>query len=155
MFGLPADSPALLAGLAVTAAAFLAVAGSLPTRPAPDAAGVAGTVDEVAAGDSPASASHRHEADSVRVGPHRLAMRNDAGTAKAMFAFGPVTPVGADGPLRAVLRGTHPSELFESPTEFRQAVIAARSAEPEWEPSTTIQIRGVSWDGHRVTLVDA
>lgn len=153
MFELPADSPALLAGLAVTAAAFLAVAGSLPARPAPDAAGVAGSVDEIAAGNSPATASHRHEADSVQLDAYGLAMRNGGGTAKATFAFGPVTPVRANGPLRAVLRGTHPSELFESQTEFRQAVVAARSAEPEWESSTTVEIRGVSWDGYRVTLV--
>lgn len=153
MFELPADSPALLAGLALTAAAFLAVASSLPARPAPDAVGVAGTVDELAAGGSPASASHRHEADAVRLGPHGVAMRNDAGTARATFAFGPITPVGADGPLRAVLRGTHPAALFESPSEFRQAVVAARSQEPEWESSTTVTVRGVSWDGYRVTLV--
>lgn len=155
MFELPADSPALLAGLAITAAAFFAVASSLPARPAPDAAGVAGTVDELAAGDSPASASHSHEADAVRIDPHGLAMRNDAGTARATFAFGPITPVGADGPLRAVLRGTHPAELFESPTEFRQAVVAARNEKPQWETSTSVEIRGVSWDGYRVTLVGA
>lgn len=155
MFELPADSPALLAGLALTAAAFLTLASSLPARPAPDAAGVAGTVDELAAGDSPASASHRHDADAVRLRPLGLAMRNDAGTVRATFAFGPITPVGADGPLRAVLHGTHPAELFENPTEFRQTVVAARSEEPEWERSTTVEIRGVSWDGYRVTLVGA
>lgn len=153
MFELPADSPALLAGVALTAAAFLAVASSLPARPAPDAAGVAGTVDELAAGESPASASHRHDADAVRLDPHGLAMRNDAGTARATFAFGPITPVSADSPLRAVLRGTHPAAVFENATEFRQAVVAARSDTAEWERSTTVQIRGVSWNGYRVTLV--
>lgn len=155
MFELPADSPALLAGLAVAAAAFLAVTASMPARPAPDAAGVAETIDAVAAGEAPASARHPHDATAVRIGPHGAAMRNDAGTATATFAFGPVTPVTAGGPLRAVLAGAHPAEVFESPTAFRQAVVEARTTEPEWRPSVEIQVRGVSWDGYRVTLVGA
>ena len=153
MFELPADSPALLAGLAVAAAAFLAVAASMPARPAPDAAGVAGTVDEIAAGEAPAVATHPHAATSVRIGPHGLTMRNDAGTASATFAFGPVTPVPSDGPLQAVLEGSHPADAFEDPQAFRQAVVDARTVEPEWESSTEIHVRGVSWDGYRVTLV--
>ena len=153
MFELPAESPALLAGLAVAAAAFLAVTASLPVRPAPDASGVAGTVDEVAAGEAPVTATHQHSADELRIDPHGVAMRNDAGTARAKFAFGPVTPVSPESPLRAVLRGAHPATVFEGQQAFRQAVVAARSAEPEWRTSTAVQVRGVSWDGYRVTLV--
>lgn len=153
MFELPADSPALLVGLAVTAAAFLAVAGSLPARPAPDAAGVAGTIDDVAAGDAPAAASHSHDAAAIRLDPHGLAMRNDGGTARATFAFGPITPVIGDGPLRTVLRGEHPAEVFENQTAFRQAVVEARSEQPRWVSSSAVEVRGVSWDGYRVTLV--
>ncbi|MFB6220419.1 MAG: hypothetical protein ABEH90_03180 [Halolamina sp.] len=155
MFELPADSPALWVGLAVTAAAFLAVAGSLPTSPPPDAASVAGTVDGVAAGDAPAMASHRHAADAVRLDPHGLAMRNNAGTARATFAFGPITPVVGDGPLRAVLDGEHPADVFDDPTEFRQTVVEARSEQPRWVTSSTVEVTGVSWNGYRVTLVGA
>jgi len=155
MFELPADSPALLVGLAVGAVVFLAVAGSLPTRPPPDAAGVAGTIDDVAAGDAPGSASRDHGAEAVRLDPYGLAMRNDGGTASATFAFGPITPVGDAGPLRAVLRGDHPVDVFETRGQFREAVVEGRNQPRDWEPSTTIQVRGVSWDGYRVTLVGA
>jgi hypothetical protein len=153
VFELPAESPALVAGLAVAAAAFFAVTASLPARPAPDASGVAGTVDEVAAGESPASATHQHGANELKIDPHGLVMRNDAGISRARFAFGPVTPVGPESPLRAVLNGAHPGEVFESPQAFKQAVVTARSADSEWRPSTVVQVRGVSWDGYRVTLV--
>lgn len=153
MFELPADSPALLAGLAVAAAAFLAVTASMPARPAPDASGVAETIDEVVAAEEPATATHPHSATAVRIDAHGLAMRNDAGTAKATFAFAPVTPVTGDGSLRAVLRGAHPADAFEDPQAFRQAVVEARTADPEWHESSEIQARGVSWDGYRVTLV--
>lgn len=155
MVELPGDTPALLVGLALAAAAFLAIAGSLPTSPPPDAAGVAGTVDDIAAGDAPATASQDHHAETVRLDPHGLAMRNDGGTARATFAFGPITPVGGDGPLEAVLQGAHPAAVFETHGEFRQAVAEARSEQPGWKTSTTIQIRGVSWDGYSVTLVGA
>jgi hypothetical protein len=155
VFELPADSPALLAGLAVAAAAFLTVTTSMPARPAPDATGVAGTIDEVAAGEPPSSATHPHAARAVRLGPHGVTMRNEAGTASATFAFGPVTPVSEAGPLRAVLDGAQPAAVFESQTAFRQAIVEARTAEPRWRQSTEVQVRGVSWDGYRVTLVGA
>lgn len=155
MFELPAESPVLVAGLAVAAAAFLAVTASLPARPAPDATGVAGTIDDIAAGSGAGRATHPHTATAVRLGPHGVAMRNDAGSASAEFAFGPVTPVPDEGALRAVLEGEHPADAFEDPQAFRQAVVDARAAEPEWQPSTEIQVRGVSWDGYHVTLVGA
>lgn len=148
------ESPALHAGLVVAAVAFLAVAGTLPARPAPDAAGVADTVDRVAAGPAPASASHDHAADAVRLRPHSLAMRNDAGTARATFAFGAIVPV-ADGPLRRVLDGNAPQRVFSDRAAFRRAVDAARAREPGWTASEEITVTGVSWDGYRVTLVGA
>lgn len=154
MLGPPIESPALHAGLVVAAVAFLAVAGTLPARPAPDAAGVADTVDRVAAGPAPASASHDHAADAVRLRPHGIAMRNDAGTARATFAFGPVVPV-ADGPLRRVLDGNTLQHVFTDRAAFREAVDAARARGSGWIASEEITVRGVSWDGYRVTLVGA
>ncbi|WP_049980992.1 DUF7283 family protein [Halolamina rubra] len=154
MLGPPTESPALHAGLVVAAVAFLAVAGTLPARPAPDAAGVADTVDAVAAGPAPASASHGHGADAVRLRPHGIAMRNDGGTARATFAFGPVVPV-ADGKLRTVLGEGEPSAVFATRAAFREAVEAAKQRRSSWVASDEITVTGVSWDGYRVTLVGA
>jgi hypothetical protein len=154
MIGPPTDSPALHAGLVVAAAAFVAVAGTLPAQPAPDAAGVADTVDAVAAGDAPAGATHEHGADRVRVRAHGIAMRNEGGTARATFAFGPVVPV-VDGPLRQVLDSESPRAVFQNADAFRDVVEAARERDPIWVGSEDVTVMEVSWDGHRVTLVGA
>ena len=154
MIGPPTDSPALHAGLVVAAAAFVAVAGTLPAQPAPDAAGVADTVDAVAAGESPAGATHEHAAERVRVRGHGIAMRNGGGTARATFAFGPVVPV-VDGLLRRVLDGESPRAVFRDADAFREAVETARDRGPVWVASEEITVREVSWDGDRVTLVGA
>jgi hypothetical protein len=152
MIGPPTDSPALHAGLVVAAAAFLAVAGTLPAQPAPDAAGVADTVDALAAGETPAGATHEHGAERVRVRSHGIAMRNDGGVARATFAFGPVVPV-LDGPLRQVLDGESPREVFRDADAFRDVVESARDREAVWVASDEVTVREVSWDGYRVTLV--
>ncbi len=154
MIGPPTDTPALHAGLVVAAAAFVAVAGTLYAQPAPDAAGVADTVDAVAAGDAPASATHQHAAERVRIRSHGIAMRNDGGTARATFAFAPVVPV-VDGPLRRVLGGESPRAVFRDADAFHEAVEAARDRDTVWVASAEITVREVSWDGHRVTLVGA
>jgi|AntRauTorcE11898_2_1112593.scaffolds.fasta_scaffold01155_3 hypothetical protein len=154
MLGPPIESPALHAGLVLAAAAFLAVVGSLPASPAPDAAGVANTVDRVVVAEAPAGAIEDHGADQVRIRPNGIAMRNDGGTAHATFAFGPVVPV-RNGSLRAVLEGESPEALFEDNAAFVDAVEVARNREPRWMRSDEIAIRGVSWDGDRVTLVGA
>jgi hypothetical protein len=154
MIGPPVDSTALHAGLVVAAAAFLAVAGTLPARPAPDAAGVADTVDSVAAGDAPSSATHEHGADAVRLRPHGISMRNSRGTTRATFAFGPVVTVD-DGKLRRVLDGEPPRTVFADRDAFRDTVEAAREREPEWIASDEIAVREVIWDGYRATLVGA
>lgn len=155
MMDLPADTPLLWVGLTLACAGFVAVAGSLPVRPLPDATAAAQTVDTVAAGDAPASATRPLTAERVRLRPHGIALTNDAGTSRATFAFGPVTPVTPDSPLWAVLRGDAPETAFEDHQAFRQAVIEARSADPRWRPATTLHVREVSWDGYRVTLVGA
>ncbi|MBP1985584.1 DUF7283 family protein [Halolamina salifodinae] len=154
MLGPPIDSPALHAGLVVAAAAFLAVAGSLPASPAPDAAGVADTVDRVAVGEASTAANDDHAADRVRIRPTGIAMRNDGATARATFAFGPVVPV-RDGPLRAVLEGESPEAVFDDHAGFIDAVETATERKPRWVRSDRIAVRGVSWDGDRVTLVGA
>ncbi|MFD1566632.1 DUF7283 family protein [Halolamina litorea] len=152
MLSFPTDSPALHAGLVLAAVAFIAVAGSLPARPAPDAGGVADTVDRVAVAEAPSITTHGHAADSVRLRPDGIALRNEGGTAHATFAFGPIVPV-RDGPLRAVLAGTAPQTAFSDRDAFIAAVEAARNRDPRWVASEKITVTGVSWDGERFTLV--
>lgn len=156
MMDLPAETPLLWVGLVVAAAGLLGIAGSLPTRPAPDATGMARTVDSVAVGDTPASATHRLRDAEIRLRPHGLDVRRSAtgeGETTAQFAFGPVTPIRSTSPLWPVLEGTPPSEMFDSPVEFQQAVVEARTAPPRWVAADHLTVRGVSWDGYRVTLV--
>jgi hypothetical protein len=153
---LPVDAWFVWIGLAVASVAILGAVGSLPTRPPPDAAGVADTVDRLAAGDADATAEHSLDADAYRVGTRRLALRNDAGTARARFVFGPVTPVRGDGPLAAVLSGAPPSATFDSPSAFRRAVRRARTRDSAWRPAPeSLVVRRVSWGGVDVTLVGA
>lgn len=159
MMDLPADVPLLWVGLLLVAAGLVGVAGALPSRPAPDATALAGTVDSVAGGDAPARAAYDLSGESVRLDPHGVSLRRGSAPgavpagAHAAFAFGPVTPVPPGSPLRAVLRGTSPAEVFDSPVRFHQAVVAARTAEPTWTRGETVTVRGVSWDGYHVTLV--
>ncbi|WP_459077214.1 DUF7283 family protein, partial [Halolamina salina] len=81
-------------------------------------------------------------------------MRNDAGTARATFAFGPVVPVRG-GRLRRVLVGALPRAVFADRDAFRDAVETARERESEWVASDEIAVREVSWDDYRVTLIGA
>lgn len=155
MIGPPVDSPALHAGLVITAAVFVAVAGSVPAHPVPDAAGIAETVDRIAVDDGSATARHDHSADSVRLRPHGLAMRNDGGTARATFAFGPVVPVRNSDRLQTVLGGAPPQTVFGDRSAFRRATEAAQERSSRWEPSATITVTGVSWDGDYVVLIGA
>lgn len=155
MFGTPIDAWYVWVGVAAVTIALCGAVLSLPLRPAPDAAGAADTVDAVAAGERPATAEHPLDAAAIRLGPHRLAMRSPAGTARAEFAFGPVTPV-SDDRLRRVLHGAHPAEVYDSREAFRQAVVDARATEPTWEPvERTLVVRRVYWGEFGVTLVDA
>lgn len=159
MMDLPADVPLLWVGLVLVGVSLVGIAGALPTRPAPDAPGLARTVDSVAAGEAPTRATTHLAGDSVRLSPHGVAVRrasNPGGagtTAHAEFGFGPVTPVPHGSPLRAVLRGEHPQDVFESPVRFQQAVVEARTTEPGWTTGDALTVRGVNWDGYRVTLV--
>jgi hypothetical protein len=154
MFDAPVDAWYVWLGLAVASLAVFGSASSLPTTPPPDAADTADTVDSVAAAAYETAAEHPLSAAAVRVGPHRLALRNDAGTSHAEFAFGPVTPVARDSRLERVLHGTPVDVVFADRQAFQQAVIDARTRDPTWqEPDRSLLVRRVSWEGEDVTLV--
>lgn len=154
MFDAPVDAWYVWLGLAVASLAVFGSASSLPTTPPPDAAGVADTVDAVAADDYETTAEHPLSASAVRVGPHRIALRNDGGTSHAEFAFGPVTPVARGSRLERVLHGTPVDVAFDDRRAFQQAVVDARTRDPAWrETDRSLVVRRVSWEGQDATLV--
>lgn len=154
MFEFPVDAWYVWIGVAIASAAVFGIVSAFPTAPPPDAAGVADTVDEISSGSVPASATHAVAADQIVVQPHSIRLRGEGGSAQATFAFGPVTPATGE-PLRTVLEGTPPAEVFESPEAFQQAAVDANlSDSPEWQASDgTIYVRQVHWGSVRVTLV--
>jgi hypothetical protein len=154
----PLDSWYAWLGLAATSVVLVGAAGSLPTRPPPDAAGLADSLDRTAVSDAPASAEHPLAADRVRLGADRVALRNDAGTARARLAFGPVTPVRPDTRLASVLHGTPPRRAFADRETFADVVGRARERgrNATWRPAPeSVTARRVSWGEVDVTLVGA
>lgn len=155
MFDVPIDAWYAWIGLSLASAVVFGAAGSLPTTPPPDAGDAAETVDRIAAAEYDSTAEHPLDAAAIRIGARGIALRNDAGTAGATFAW-PVTPVADGSTLASVARGTPPEEAFDSPRAFKQAIIEARAAEPTWRPADrTLLVRRTSWGGVDVTLVDA
>ena len=156
MFDTPVDTWYLTLGVALASLAFFGVATELPSHAPPDAAAAAGTVDTVAASDAPGTAEHPISADRVLLGPYRIALRGDGGTARATFRYGPVTPVSDGSNLRAVLQGADPPRVFTSQTAFEDAVADSKGREPTWERADDrIVVRNVIWGDFRVTLVGA
>lgn len=154
MFDVPLDAWYAWFGVAAVSVTAFGVAAAMPATPAPDAAGAADTVDAVAAGEYPATAEHGLAADELRLRPTGLEMRNDGGTARASFAFDPVTPAVHDSRLQRVLDGDPPDRVFDSVTAFQQAIIDARARKPRWQSAPdSIRVRQLHWEGIRVTLV--
>jgi hypothetical protein len=164
----PADAWYTWVAVALVSIAVGGIVLGLPTRPPPDAAGAANTVDRVATSDASAAATYEHDAAKIRIGTRQLWLRNDAGTAHASVTFDSLTPLHAtegrtreavqsllDGrPPRAVLADT----TFESQTELRKALAEARRnldrEGAEWRPAAgQIRVRVVAVDGQRVILV--
>lgn len=154
MFDVPMDAWYIWIGLAAVGATAYSVAGAMPAAPPPDASGVARTVDGVAA--SPYAAVGKHplpNAESVRVGRDSLSVRGPGGTAHAALGYGPVTPVGSDDSLTAVLRGEPPERVFASVGDFERTLEAARAGDPRFRPADRLVVRRVSWEGVDAVLV--
>lgn len=153
MFDAPMDTWYVWIGVAVASLAVAGVAVELPAEPKPDAAGVADTVDRVAASPYPARASHPVSADAVRFGDDRIELRNGDGIARERFSHGPVVPVGG-GRLEKVLDGAPARYYYDSVGDFRTALDDARNASGEWRPvDGRIVVRKVTWRNEDVTLV--
>jgi hypothetical protein len=154
MFDAPVDTWYLWIGVATTSALALGVAVALPSTVPPDATGVANTVDAVASSPHEATGEHSLDAAAIKLGPHRVGLRNDGGTAHGAFAYGPVTPVREDSPLAPVLTGTPPAQAFANASQFRTATATARNRTRQWERiDGKLIVRRVTWEGVDVTLV--
>jgi hypothetical protein len=153
MFDTPIDAWYAWLGLSVATLAVFGVATAFPATPAPDAAGLAETIDPVATSDYDTTARHPVTARTVRLGPRRVGLRNDAGTTHATLAY-PVVPVEGGTPLDRVLRGAAPPTTFESPQAFARAAETARERPPQWRPAgEAVVVRHLTWVGVDVTLV--
>ena len=152
MFETPADALYVWVGLSLASLAAVGVAVQLPTTAPPDAAGLADTVDAVAASDHPATAEYHTRADRVRVGTDRVWLRNDGGRTAATLV-GDAVPARTDR-LRDVLHGADPERLYESRAAFETALREAREADPQWRHTDgTVVVRRVYWGDRGVTLV--
>lgn len=154
MFDVPADAWYVWLGVAAASLVALGAVLAFPTGTPPDAVGAADAIDRVAVSPPGAGAVHELDAAESRVGPHRIQLRNDAGGSAATLAYGPITPVGADARLAAVLDGDRPSEVFASPSAFERAQQSARETDRSWQSAPDrLVIRRVTWEGVDATLV--
>lgn len=152
MLETPVDALYVWTGIALASLAALGLAVQLPTAAPPDADGLADTVDAVAASDYPATAEFPSRADQARIGPDRVALRNDGGSAAATLVAD-VVPA-RNGPLERVLHGADPRRVFDSRAAFAAAIVDARRAESRWRPTDgTLVVRRLSWGDRDVTLV--
>lgn len=155
MFDTPVDAWYVYVGVAAVSCAALGVAVGLPTATPPDATAAAAAVDRVASAPHAARTSQPLRAERIRLRQGGVALRGPGGTARASFAYGPVTPV-RQGALRRVLTGTNPERVFETPAAFRRALATARDRPPRWEPAgPRLVVRTLRWEGSHVTLVGA
>lgn len=156
MFDTLGDVPLVWLGLTVTTTMFAAIAFQFPTSVPAPVEDIATTIESVAGSPHDSTATHPIDAAAVRIAPHRLAVRDAAGTAHAPIAYGPVTPVARGSLLHRVVRGTPPSSVFTSAEAFQAAVTAAQNRDPSWRSGIDrIIVRRVSWEGVNATLVTA
>jgi hypothetical protein len=154
MFEAPLDAWYVWVGLAVVSGVAAGVVTGLPAAPPPDATGAAETVDAVAASEH-ATTDERPlpNAEAVRVGTDSLSLRGPGGSAHARFGYGPVTPAAGNGSLEAVLYGTPPERVFDSPAALERIAAAERARRPQWTETDRLVVRRVRWEGTDVVLV--
>jgi hypothetical protein len=156
----PMDAWYVWVGVALVSIGLAAFAVSLPSQPPPDAEGAAGAIDRVGASEYEAATTLDHDAEEVRVGPERIGMRNDGGTARATVSFGPVLPVQAldlnSSERRALdgfLAGEQPLQAGLEAT-LADAVGQLETETGEWRPATgPLRARSVVIEAQRVVLV--
>jgi hypothetical protein len=154
MFQIPADAVPVWLGVSLVSLTVFGVVVDAPTTTPPEAAALAQTVDSVAASPYSATAKHPLDARSIRLGPSRVALRNDGGTTHATFAYGPVTPAARDDRLVDVLDGKPPKRVFSNVTAFERAIKRAQNTPRIWRNAPeTLVVRRVTWRDVNATLV--
>lgn len=158
----PMDAWYVWVGVALVSIGLAAFVVSLPSQPPPDADRVASAIDRVGASEYDAATTLDHDAETVRIGSERIAMRNDGGTSRARISFErvlPVREVDLTESERVVIDGVLAGErLLPAGLEATLAdAVAALDTEPaEWYPATgELRARAVSVEGKRIVLVDA
>lgn len=153
MFDVPVDATYVWLGVAAVSVVTLGVVVALPTSAPPETTAAADAIDRIAVEPAGAHTTVQIEATEMRLGTHRIALRNDAGSASAAFTYGPVTPAVSDDQLELLLYGHPPSEVFESRAAFSDAVEDAQTT-GTWRPAPdAIEIRRLQWEETDVTLV--
>ena len=154
MFDVPIDGWYAWLGVAAVSVLALGLTTTLPSAPPPEAAPAAEAIDRTAASDHEATAEIPVDARQIHLGRHQIGLRNDAGTAHASLAYGPVVSSRSDPRLEAVLHGESPARAFESEAAFGETIATTRAAEPDWKPvEGPILVRRVFWGDVDVTLV--
>ncbi|ERG99574.1 MAG: hypothetical protein J07HQX50_00721 [Haloquadratum sp. J07HQX50] len=145
-------------GLALTGTVLISVVIGLPTQAPLDASGVTATIDTVGVATFSAAATHPVEADDIRIGRHRISLKRDGDIAHATVSYGPMTPVRAGhSGLAALIDGTPPSDIFETPQQFEAALTQASvvASTPSWQQVRgPVHIRRVTYGPHSALLVD-
>jgi len=154
MFEAPLDAWYVWIGLAAVSATAVGVVTGLPAAPPPDATGAAETVDDIAASDHDTVAEHPlPNTDAMRIATDTVSLRGPGGTTSALVGYGPMTPAASNGSLEAVLHGTPPEQVFDSPAAFVRTASGARDRRPTWTTTGRLLVRRVRWEGTDVLLV--
>jgi len=156
----PADAWYVWLGVAAVSIGVAGIVAGLPSGPPPDADGLAGTIDHVAATEHTATAATDHDATEVKIGPERLALRNNEGVAHARISFGQMVHVRAVADqhretLLALLDGT--TAVDDQHRELLAELVADRDTETgEWYPAQgRLRVRAVAVGEQTVLLVEA
>ncbi len=156
----PVDAWYVWLGVTLVSIGLAGVAVGLPSEPPPDAERVAGALDRVGASEYDAATSLDHDADAIRIGSERVAMRSDGGTARARVSFGPVVPVHAldvnDTERRALDGFLAGERSLPPPLEgpLAAGVADLRNGTGEWYPADgALRARLVTLADQRVVLV--
>lgn len=171
-FEAPVDAWYVWLGVTLVAAGLFGLVAALPTQPPPDADRMANAIDEVAGSSQTAEATIDHDATEIKIRSGSLAVRNEAGTERAVLRFGRLTPLAAfeDDSNRTVvgrlLAGDSPGDVIgdvDGLEDERDLRIAAGQARDRldrdgatWRPTDgPISVRKLHIDGEEVVLIDA